>query len=96
MKVVLLCDVKGQGKKGQVIDVSDGYARNFLLPQKKAILADAKAQAEGIVKTAQTEAALEKEKAAAQNGVLYEADIEGAATYMVQLSFNFKKKYEVI
>lgn len=38
----------------------------------------------------------EKEKAAAQNGVLYEADIEGAATYMVQLSFNFKKKYEVI
>lgn len=38
----------------------------------------------------------EKEKAAAQNGVLYEADIEGTATYMVQLSFIFKKKYEVI
>lgn len=37
----------------------------------------------------------EKEKAAAQNGVLYEADNEGVATYMVQLSFNFKKKYEV-
>ena len=46
MKVILLCDVKGQGKKGQVIDVSDGYARNFLLPQKKAILADAKALGE--------------------------------------------------
>ena len=38
----------------------------------------------------------EKEKAVAQNGVLYEADSEGVATYMVQLSFNFTKKYEVI
>ena len=37
MKVVLLCDVKGQGKKDEVINVSDGYARNFLFPQKKAI-----------------------------------------------------------
>ena len=44
MKVVLLVDVKGQGKKDQIIDVSDGYARNFLFPQKKAIPADAKAQ----------------------------------------------------
>ncbi len=43
MKVILLCDVKGQGKKDQIIDVSDGYARNFLFPQKKAIPADAKA-----------------------------------------------------
>lgn len=46
MKVILLCDVKGQGKKDQMIDVSDGYARNFLFPQKKAIPADAKAQNE--------------------------------------------------
>ncbi len=46
MKVILLCDVKGQGKKNQIVDVSDGYARNFLFPQKKAIPADAKAQNE--------------------------------------------------
>ena len=46
MKVVLLCDVKGQGKKDQIINVSDGYARNFLFPQKKAIPADAKATSE--------------------------------------------------
>ena len=43
MKVVLTQDVKGQGKKGQVVDVSDGYARNFLLPKKLAIAADASA-----------------------------------------------------
>ena len=36
MKVILLQDVKGQGKKGQLIDISDGYARNFLLPRKLA------------------------------------------------------------
>lgn len=36
MKVILNQDVKGQGKKGQLIEVSDGYARNFLLPRKLA------------------------------------------------------------
>ena len=39
MKVILQQDVKGQGKKGQLVDVSDGYARNFLLPRKLAVLA---------------------------------------------------------
>lgn len=43
MKVVLTQDVKSQGKKGQLIDVSDGYARNFLLPKGLAIIADNKA-----------------------------------------------------
>ncbi len=43
MKVMLTQDVKGQGKKDQIIEVSDGYARNFLLPKKLAIIADAKA-----------------------------------------------------
>ncbi len=36
MKVVLLADVKGSGKKDQIIDVNDGYARNFLIPRKLA------------------------------------------------------------
>ena len=39
MKVILQQDVKGQGKKGQMVDVSEGYARNFLLPRKLAIAA---------------------------------------------------------
>ena len=46
MKVILQCDVKGQGKKGQVIDVSDGYARNFLFPRKLAMEANAQAMSE--------------------------------------------------
>ena len=41
MKVILTQDVKSLGKKGQVIEASDGYARNFLLPKKMAVLADA-------------------------------------------------------
>ena len=41
MKVILQQDVRGQGKKGQLVDVSDGYARNFLLPRKLAVIATA-------------------------------------------------------
>ncbi len=41
MKVILQQDVRGQGKKGQLVDVSDGYARNFLLPRKLAVTATA-------------------------------------------------------
>lgn len=41
MKVILTQDVKGQGKKGQMVEVSDGYGRNFLLPRKLATLATA-------------------------------------------------------
>ena len=43
MKVILQQDVKGQGKKGQMVEVSEGYARNFLLPRKLAVLATADA-----------------------------------------------------
>ena len=41
MKVILQQDVRGQGKKGQLVEVSDGYARNFLLPRKLAVTATA-------------------------------------------------------
>ena len=43
MKVILTQDVKGKGKKGKMIEVSDGYARNFMLPRKIAIEATADA-----------------------------------------------------
>lgn len=43
MRVILCADVKGQGKKDQIVEVSDGYARNFLFPKKLAVPADSKA-----------------------------------------------------
>lgn len=43
MKVILLQDVKGKGKKGQLLEVSDGYARNYMLPRKIAMEATADA-----------------------------------------------------
>lgn len=44
MKVILLQNVKGLGKKDELVEASDGYARNYLLPKKLAIVADNKAQ----------------------------------------------------
>ena len=46
MKVILQQDVKGQGKKGQMVEVAEGYARNFLLPRKLAKEANAQAMNE--------------------------------------------------
>jgi large subunit ribosomal protein L9 len=66
MKVVLLCDVKGQGKKDQIVDVSDGYARNFLFPQKKAVPADAKATSELKSKEEAKQFKINEERKAAQ------------------------------
>ena len=66
MKVVLLADVKGSGKKDQIIDVSDGYARNFLFPKKLAIPADN--QAINVIKNKESSQAhkVEVETAAAK------------------------------
>ncbi len=66
MKVLLLADVKGQGKKDQIVEVSDGYARNFLFPKKLAVLADAKVMSESKSKEEAKQFKLREEKAAAQ------------------------------
>lgn len=67
MKVILQEDVKGQGKKGELVNVSDGYARNYLLPRKLAVVATA----ENMTEMKQQEKArmrkLEAEKAAAKS-----------------------------
>lgn len=66
MKVILLADVKGQGKKDQVVEVSDGYARNFLFPKKLAVLADAKATNELRGKEEAKQYRIEEERKAAK------------------------------
>jgi large subunit ribosomal protein L9 len=65
MKVILLQDVKGQGKKGQLIEVSDGYARNFMLPRKLAIEATADAMNTKKMNDKATAERIAKEKAEA-------------------------------
>ena len=82
MKVLLKEDVKGQGKKGEIINVSDGYARNFLFPRSLAVVADAKAENE--VKT-KKEAELhrieyEKQKAVEQSERLSAVILKIAST----------------
>jgi len=66
MKVILLEDVKGSGKKGAVVNVSDGYAANFLFPKKLAKPADAGALGELKNKEASRLHKIEEERAAAQ------------------------------
>ena len=66
MKVLLLADVKGQGKKDQIVEVSDGYARNFLFPKKLAVVADAKVMSETKSKEEAKQFRLKEEKAAAK------------------------------
>ena len=66
MKVLLLADVKGQGKKDQIVEVSDGYARNFLFPKKLAVVADAKVMSENKSKEEAKQFRLKEEKAAAK------------------------------
>ena len=65
MKVILLKDVKGTGKKGEVKEVSDGYARNFLLPKKVAVIADNTAMKELNEKNKSIENKAQKEYEAA-------------------------------
>ena len=69
MKVVLLADVQGRGKKGELVNVSDGYARNYLFPHKLAKEANAQAMSE--LKNAEQarQHKIEVEKAAAKEAV---------------------------
>ena len=66
MKVILTQDVKAQGKKGDIIDVSDGYARNFLLKKGLAVIADAGAINEAKNREASRLHKIEVEKAEAR------------------------------
>ncbi len=66
MKVVLLQDVKGLGKKGELVNTSDGYARNFLFPRKLAMEANSQAMSELKNREASEKHRIETEIAAAK------------------------------
>lgn len=66
MKVILLQDVKGLGKKGEMVNASDGYARNFLFPRKLAGEANSQALSELKNKEAAEKHRIEEETAAAR------------------------------
>ena len=66
MKVVLLQDVKGLGKKGELVNTSDGYARNFLFPRKLAMEANSQAMSELKNREAAEKHRIDKEIAAAK------------------------------
>ncbi|NLV85702.1 MAG: 50S ribosomal protein L9 [Clostridiales bacterium] len=66
MKVIFLTDVRGQGKKDEMKEVSDGYARNYLLPRKLAVEATADTINTMKLKEKAKKAQLEKDKAAAE------------------------------
>ncbi|WP_276981330.1 50S ribosomal protein L9 [Johnsonella ignava] len=83
MKIVLIEDVKSLGRKGEVVEVSEGYARNFLIPKKKGIEANAqnlntlKLQKANAQKIAQNQLDLAKETAGKIEGGKIEIMIKG-------------------
>ena len=86
MKVILLQDVKGQGKKGEIVNVSDGYARNFLFPRNMAEEANAQNLNNAQVRkdAAAHRVVVEREKAAElarkleQNGIVIKGNAGSA------------------
>ena len=82
MKVILQQDVKGQGKKGQMIEASDGYARNFLLPKKLAV----PATAENVNTMKQQEKAKRAQEAAEK------AEAEATAQRLKEITVQIKAK----
>lgn len=84
IKVILIQDIRGQGKKGDIINVSDGFARNFLLPQNKAVIAtnEALQMVEGEQKNR-----LEEEKKLSEKNEALKKQLEN-------LSLEVKKKTE--
>ena len=78
MKVVLNQDVKGLGKKLQIVEVSEGYARNYLLPKKIAVVADGKNinEAQGKISSQKYKKQTEQEKAKENKSILEKGCIE--------------------
>ncbi len=88
MKVILTADVKGHGKKGEMVNASDGYARNYLLPKGLAIVADKSAVTE--MESKQSAAAYHKEQEKKQAMELAEKIKESVVTFTAKAGENGK------
>ena len=88
MKVILTADVKGHGKKGEMVNASDGYARNYLLPKGLAIVADKSAVTE--MESKQSAAAYHKEQEKKQAMELAEKIKEAVVTFTAKAGENGK------
>ena len=66
MKVILLQDIQGHGKKGEIVVINDGYAKNFLIPKKMAVEATKQMMNEIAQKTAREARILKEEREAAE------------------------------
>ena len=93
MKVILTQDVKGQGKKDQIIEVSDGYARNFLIPRKLAIVANAQAMSEAKNKEASKQHKIEVEKEEARK---LAKQLESITVKIVEAAGNDNRLYGAV
>ena len=78
MKVILQQDVKGKGRKGQTVEVADGYARNYLLPRNLAVVANADNMNALRIKEKARLAQMEREKAEALDGAVTSKEISDA------------------
>ena len=81
MKVILTQDIRGKGKRGQMIEVSDGYARNYLFPQGLAFAwsKGAAAQIEAMKRARLAKAVATREEAVAAKGIIEGTTVEIAA-----------------
>jgi large subunit ribosomal protein L9 len=84
MKLVLLKDVKNMGRSGAVVEVSDGYAVNFLIPRKLAVLATASAQAQA--KTIENQHAQTKEMHVKMISERLQSLAEGTVTILKKIN----------
>ncbi len=88
MKVILMADVKGHGKKGEMVNASDGYARNYLLPKGLAVVADK--EAVNVMESRQSAAAFHKEQERQQALALAEQLKEAKVSFTAKAGENGK------
>ncbi|MBO5776350.1 MAG: 50S ribosomal protein L9 [Clostridia bacterium] len=89
MKVILLTDVQGHGKKGEVVNINDGYAKNFLIPKKMAAEATKSMLNEIEQKLAKEQRILREERQAAENMA---KELKGV-TVTINAKFGGEKMY---